>query len=402
MLGFGTPFAMGADLRLPRPSIATHEPTVEHRAAERVRLAHTKLMIAPDSRPVLAASFVPGDVKLARQFDRAGNAAAHDAEQRFDAMRDKAGLTSEKLANLFRHSGKKSARPVQAAEVPALERFGRTPADIQRAQGVMLAYATPDQDGGALSAFSHLLMENEIAEEELAALPDDAAPGSDDETGVYDETPDDGPLPQLRPARQFPLKPMGAAKQIEPQDDEEEAEKPAVRPTAKPRSLALARPEQPERGEGVGQSLRNLFGGTKAGNGVAVYDISAAKVYMPDGTVLEAHSGIGKMADNPRYVHVKMGGATPPHVYNLKMRERRFHGVEAIRMLPIDGKNKYGRDGFLTHSYLLRSGRAESHGCVAFKDYNKFLNAYKQGKIRQIAVVSSGGRAAGIRMASKD
>ena len=130
-----------------------------------------------------------------------------------------------------------------------------------------------------------------------------------------------------------------------------------------------------------GQSLRNMFGGrARAGNGVAVYDISAARVYMPDGSVLEAHSGIGKMADNPRYAHIKMNGPTPPHTYNLKMREKRFHGVEAIRMLPVDGRNKHGRDGFLTHSYLLRGGRAESHGCVAFKDYKPFPHRLQTGQ----------------------
>ena len=138
----------------------------------------------------------------------------------------------------------------------------------------------------------------------------------------------------------------------------------------------------------------------KARSGVAVYDISAAKVYMPDGSVLEAHSGIGQMADNPRYVQHKMKGPTPPHVYNLRMRESRFHGVEAIRMLPVDGKNKYGRTGLLTHSYLLRSGKAESHGCVAFKDYNKFLTAFKRGKIKQLVVVPGGGKAAGLKVAS--
>ena len=152
----------------------------------------------------------------------------------------------------------------------------------------------------------------------------------------------------------------------------------------------------------LGGALRGLFGGgAKAGNGVAVYDISAAKVYMPDGSVLEAHSGIGKMADNPRYVAVKMGGPTPPHTYDLKMREKRFHGVEALRMLPVDGKNRNGRTGLLTHSYLLRGGRAKSHGCVAFKDYARFLSAFKQGKVRQLVVVPSGGRSS-IRLASND
>ena len=120
---------------------------------------------------------------------------------------------------------------------------------------------------------------------------------------------------------------------------------------------------------------------------------------MPDGSVLEAHSGIGKMADNPRYVNVKMKGPTPPHTYHLKLREKRFHGVEALRMLPVDGKNRNGRDGLLAHSYLLRGGREESHGCVAFKDYDRFLSAFKKGKVKQLVVVASGGRAS-MRLAS--
>jgi hypothetical protein len=115
-----------------------------------------------------------------------------------------------------------------------------------------------------------------------------------------------------------------------------------------------------------GGFLNKLFGGgrPRAGNKVAVYDISAAKVYMPDGSVLEAHSGIGKMADNPRYVHVKMNGPTPPQTYDLKMRESRFHGVEAVRMTPVGNQTMHGRDGMLTHSYLLR-GRPVSRTVVS-------------------------------------
>lgn len=166
------------------------------------------------------------------------------------------------------------------------------------------------------------------------------------------------------------------------------------------REVALAKPENPAQGNSdrpngsFGQSLRNIFGGgARAGNGVAVYDISARKVYMPDGSVLEAASGIGKMANNPRYANVKMNGPTPPHTYNLRMRESRFHGVEAIRMLPVDGKNKFGRAGILAHTQLLRGRPGQSHGCVAFKDYNKFLRAFKQGKVKQMIVVPSGGSA---------
>ena len=101
---------------------------------------------------------------------------------------------------------------------------------------------------------------------------------------------------------------------------------------------------------------------------------------MPDGTKLEAHSGIGKMADNPRYVHVKMNGPTPPNTYKLSMREKRFHGVEAIRMTPIGDQTMHGRDGMLAHSYLLRGGREESHGCVAFANYHALPEGLQAGQ----------------------
>jgi hypothetical protein len=123
--------------------------------------------------------------------------------------------------------------------------------------------------------------------------------------------------------------------------------------------------------------------------GVAVYDISAATVYLPDGERLEAHSGLGTMVDDPRYVDRRNVGPTPPNTYNLVMRKGRFHGVEALRLIPADGDNKYGRVGLLAHTYLLRGRPAESNGCVAFKDYPRFLEAFKRGNIKQLVVVPS-------------
>jgi hypothetical protein len=122
------------------------------------------------------------------------------------------------------------------------------------------------------------------------------------------------------------------------------------------------------------------------GTKVAIYDVSNATVYMPDGTKLRAHSGIGKMRDNPRFEHVKMTGPTPAGIYRLRMRERRFHGVEAIRMLSVDGRDPKNRTGLLTHTNLLR-GQKGSHGCVAFQNYEPFLNAFKRGHVNMLVVV---------------
>ncbi len=120
----------------------------------------------------------------------------------------------------------------------------------------------------------------------------------------------------------------------------------------------------------------------------AVYIISDKKVYLPDGSVLEAHSGLGEAMDNPRLVNLRMRGATPPHVYDITMREGLFHGVEALRMTPIGGEDAiFGRAGILAHPYMLGPTGA-SNGCVSFKDYDAFLDAFKDGKINRIAVLA--------------
>jgi hypothetical protein len=120
----------------------------------------------------------------------------------------------------------------------------------------------------------------------------------------------------------------------------------------------------------------------------AVYDISARTVYLPDGTRLEAHSGLGSRLDDPRSSHLKMVGVTPPHIYELKPREALFHGVPALRLTPLGGEEKiHNRDGLLAHSYMLGPS-GQSNGCVSFKDYYAFLDAYRNKGIRRLAVLA--------------
>jgi len=118
----------------------------------------------------------------------------------------------------------------------------------------------------------------------------------------------------------------------------------------------------------------------------ALYDIAAHTVYLPNGDRLEAHSGLGSMLDNPRYVEVKRRGPTPPNVYHLTLRERLFHGVRAIRLTPVEDDKMFGRDGMLAHSYLLGPS-GQSNGCVSFKDYRKFLQAFLRGQVDRLVVV---------------
>lgn len=118
----------------------------------------------------------------------------------------------------------------------------------------------------------------------------------------------------------------------------------------------------------------------------AIYDISAHAVYLPNGDKLEAHSGLGSHLDDPRQVSLKGRGPTPPNVYQLAMRERLFHGVRAIRLIPVGDGEMYGRDGILAHSYML-GPNGQSNGCMSVSNYPAFLNAFMKGEIDRLVVV---------------
>lgn len=320
--------------------------------------------------------------------------------------------------------------------VPAEARFGSNQVDVQRASDLALALANvmPEETADVPTAVA---LANGDAPDLAGGGPDDGQ--SEMQVASLppqDDLPDSIAVPGLRPRttldraaeapeqnaarKQEPAKPQAAKSQAakpEPgkplptavdtaegpqsprslrrsdqalpgvQDSKPINAAPTRRGKAQPSEmLAYAKPDTPERG-GLGNAFRGLFNSPSTGNGVAVYDISAKTVYMPDGSKLEAHSGYGSMVDQPRFVNRKNVGPTPPDTYNLSMRESRFHGVEAIRLTPSSGKNKYGRDGLLAHTYMLRGGRAESNGCLVFKDYHRFLAAYKKGKIKRLVVV---------------
>ncbi|WP_035970908.1 DUF2778 domain-containing protein [Bradyrhizobium sp. WSM3983] len=134
----------------------------------------------------------------------------------------------------------------------------------------------------------------------------------------------------------------------------------------------------------------------------AVYDIKAKALYLPSGVALEAHSGMGALMDDPDHVDQRMVGATPPATYDLKPREKLFHGVRALRLTPTDGTSALGRVGLLTHTYML-GPRGDSNGCVSIKDYDRFMKAYDNGEFNRLVVVPSlSGSATASQRASTD
>ncbi|MCJ2038186.1 DUF2778 domain-containing protein [Methylobacterium sp. J-059] len=152
-------------------------------------------------------------------------------------------------------------------------------------------------------------------------------------------------------------------------------------------ALAYAALESP----GLERSRGRLFPSPDAGAGTAIYDITARTVRLPNGEVLEAHSGLGASMDHPDFVHLRMRGSTPPGTYDLTEREALFHGVRAIRLNPVGGAAAiHGRDGLLAHTYMLGPSGA-SNGCVSFRNYDRFLQAFLRGEIRRLVVVTGRG-----------
>ena len=206
----------------------------------------------------------------------------------------------------------------------------------------------------------------------------------------------------LAPAARGALRPLErAASAAPPVDGRNVLQKLfGLAPTAAPAesSLAYASPEAgavraqsaPAADSALGSSLFSPRPSPPLGSDryTAVYDISARTVYLPDGTRLEAHSGLGGYLDDPRHVDVRMRGATPPHLYALQPREELFHGVAALRLVPVGGDaSVFGRAGLLAHSYML-GPNGDSNGCVSFKDYDAFLKAFQDGKVTRLAVVA--------------
>ncbi|MEF3366675.1 DUF2778 domain-containing protein [Methylocystis sp. 9N] len=267
-----------------------------------------------------------------------------------------------------------------------------------------------DEFEGKIEAASHTPAAVVPERQEMAALSD--TPDAEETAAV------DAPLPPRRPTElgalasrglyEAPLRRMAARTTVvpaTPADDRSIFEKffgigesmQPARPQAPRQALAYAGPEAS--GSGTLSDLQSgLLGGGGRGAAVAlpsrfdrytaVYDISAHTVYMPDGSRLEAHSGLREHLDDPRYVHLRMRGPTPPHVYDLSPREALFHGVEALRLTPLGGEGAiFGRAGLLAHTYML-GPNGDSNGCVSFRDYQAFLRAYKNGVVRRLAVVA--------------
>lgn len=331
-------------------------------------------------------------------------------EQRFEHVVREAALTPEKRAAAFAHPGAvaaeaaRSARlalatadempastPLQAAPVPGAaptgERFGELPdqapvpgkeplpsnrmpavAEVEKSARVALAVVGASQSDDTDIPLPSLPASAPAPSMSQPSDDDQDASGNAAQDAFAAAVPDSAPVPAKRPelGNGIPFKPS--------------SQKPDT-------VLAYAKPDEPvERAQPKPSNKLALPG---PGSGVAVYDIKAATVYLPNGERLEAHSGMGSFTDKPRYVDEKNRGPTPPNVYTLSLREKLFHGVPAIRLTPVGDNKMYGRVGFLAHTYMLRGHYAQSNGCVVFKDYQKFLRAFKRGKITKLVVVPS-------------
>jgi Protein of unknown function (DUF2778) len=186
------------------------------------------------------------------------------------------------------------------------------------------------------------------------------------------------------PVRRLAQQNRKAALPATPSDNRTFFEKLFGMPQPSGPALAYAAPEN-----GVLGNARRITSGPLPhyDRWTAVYDVAAHTVYLPDGTTLEAHSGLGDRLDDPRHVNERNRGATPPNVYELEPRAQLFHGVQALRLIPVGSGDIYGRAGLLAHTYML-GPNGDSNGCVSFKNYNAFLQAFQNGEVKRLVVVA--------------
>jgi Protein of unknown function (DUF2778) len=360
---------------LPKPTLALSQPlpsqlakpaSEKFRALETMRKRFAEAVAATDNLGLL---MLPAAMRLAEVeksdrlllariesfTDPQAMAVLREALGKFEAERQQAALAT---AAHDRRSGLDDVVPVDPVVTASI-------APTAASSPSALGYAAPPKAGDVMAAADP----REEPFQELLSEPP---------TSEHGDLPDDGPLPNAKPR-------AAAIPAPEPPVATEAPEKPKRKTLAN--LLAYAKPDNPittDDGAGGLFSRKNTLPGP--GSRIAVYVIEDATVHMPNGEKLRAHSGRAHMRDNPKYVHMKNQGPTPPNVYNLRMREARFHGIEAIRMTPVGDAKMYNRDGFLTHTYLLRR-RGDSSGCVVFEDYNRFLNAFKRGQVNTLIVV---------------
>ncbi len=276
------------------------------------------------------------------------------------------------MAALVEPRAERVAPPAQPA--PALVASAAAVNLPKKPEAVLAAYAEAPSAPPATLAFAKITPLSHAEEEDAGpALPDGAA----------------APVPQAAPGQKAVAEDVAIPDILQPEDVPLPGSKPAPRfaqPAREKAATQLAYAPASGTTDTPSPGLFSPLLNQASRSRIAIYDISAATVYLPNGERLEAHSGIGHMRDNPRYVNQKNRGPTPPHSYDLRLREARFHGVEAIRLTPSSGGNLYGRDGLLAHTFMLgRSG--DSNGCVVFRDYARFLRAFKRGEVTRLVVV---------------
>jgi len=174
---------------------------------------------------------------------------------------------------------------------------------------------------------------------------------------------------------------------------------PATGQSAPKLGASSPRASSPRKRVATAEASKDSISPVEDDSHTAIYDIAARTVYLPNGRRLEAHSGLGSYMDDARYVNFKRQGPTPPNTYKLVMREEPFHGVRAIRLVPVGDGKMFGRDGLLAHSYML-GPNGQSNGCVSFSDYPAFLDAYLKGEVDRLVVVEHLATAPGPEMAS--
>lgn len=96
-----------------------------------------------------------------------------------------------------------------------------------------------------------------------------------------------------------------------------------------------------------------------------LYVIKTGGFYRGDTLLATSYSGFGKAKNDPAQCQVAGLGPIPPGAYWINQAEDYTHmGPIAMRLIPMEGTQDFGRAGFYIHGDSIEHPGAASHGCI--------------------------------------
>ncbi len=117
----------------------------------------------------------------------------------------------------------------------------------------------------------------------------------------------------------------------------------------------------------------------------AVYDLMAHTVFLPDGSRLEAHSGLGPLGTIPPMSWKRTGARRRRMNMNSRCARACSTACRRCGSIPSAGRMRSMAAPGCSPTPTCWGPDGDSNGCVSFKNYDAFLAAFQSGPSRSLS-----------------